>query len=182
MQETSLQQTKMLFLFMNFVKITSILGDLTEQCLRGNLTDRRRIELEDGLMEYMHNLPTAFHLYDRETETLMPYTFRSRQLHVPYFVALIILFRQGPPEKCPSTISILAASFISGIFEEYLDWGDISFVSPPSIFYLLVASLVQVSSHRFPALSSSTERETRITDQAIRSSKSVSPPHSARRG
>lgn len=86
---------------------------------------------------------------------------------MPFFVSLIILSRQKTPEKCPPAISLVAASFISGIFEEYLDWGDIAFVSPPSIFYLLVASLVQKSSHRFPAFSASTHRENRITSTAL---------------
>lgn len=155
------------FLFVNFVQITQILGDLTQSCLRGDLTQQRRIETERSLLSWLHNLPKVYHLFDRETHALNPYTVRSRQLHVPYFVILIILFRQGAPDRCPSAISVLAASFISGIFEEYLDWGDIAFVSPPSIFYLLVASLVQVSSHRFTPLSFAAEKETRITDQAL---------------
>ncbi|KAI1614338.1 fungal-specific transcription factor domain-containing protein [Exophiala viscosa] len=154
-------------LFVNFVQITQILGDLTQHCLRGDLTQQRRIETEKTLLSWLHSLPKVFHLCHRETHALNPYTVRSRQLHVPYFVILIILFRQGAPDRCPSAISVLAASFISGIFEEYLDWGDIAFVSPPSIFYLLVASLLQVSSHRFAPLSFAAEKETRITDQAI---------------
>ncbi|KAK5047263.1 hypothetical protein LTR84_006785 [Exophiala bonariae] len=154
-------------LFMNFISITRILGDLTQSCLRGHLTENQRLEFETSLSSWIGALPEIFHLHDRTTNLLKPYSFRSRQLHVPYFVALIILFRQEAPDKCPSGVSVLAASFISGIFEEYLDWADIWFVSPASIFYLLVASLLQISAHRFPALAANAGKETRITDQAI---------------
>lgn len=154
-------------LFMNFVSITRILGDLTQSCLRGDLNQNKRLEFETSLSSWISNLPEVFHLHDRTTKLLRPYSFRSRQLHAPYFVALIILFRQEAPDKCPSGVSVLAASFISGIFEEYLDWADISFVSPASIFYLLVASLLQISSHRFHTLAANANKETRITDQAI---------------
>jgi hypothetical protein len=155
------------FLFINFVSITSILGDLTQACLRGELSHRRRSEIQDRLVKWVRDLPAALHLHDRSTHRLNPYTFWSRQLHVPYFVSLIILFRQRTPENCPPAISLLASSFISGVFEEYLDWGDIAFVSPPSIFYLLVASLVQISSHRYPQLMTYRDRERRITHQAF---------------
>lgn len=154
-------------LFINFVQIVRILADLTQASLRGNLNFGRRLEIEVSLRSWLMDLPDVFHLHDRKTRTLRPYTFRSRQLHVPYFVALIILFRQDAPDKCPSGASVLAASYISGIFEEYLDWGDISFVSPASIFYLLVASLLQISAQRFAILATCSEHEVRITNQAI---------------
>lgn len=153
--------------FMNFVRITTILGDLSQACLRGGLSHRQRLEFEVQLQDWLQQLPAAFHLHDRSSRRSTPYTFRSRQLHVPYFVSLVILFRQKTPEKCPPGVSVVAASFISGIFEEYLDWGDIAFVSAPSIFYLLVASLVQASSNRFPVLATHRAKEKSITKNAI---------------
>lgn len=162
-------------LFMNFIHITRILGDITQSCLRGDLTQNQRLEFESSLSSWVGSLPEVFHLHDRSTKLLNPYSFRSRQLHVPYFVALIILFRQEAPDKCPSGVSVLAASFISGVFEEYLDWADISSVSPASIFYLLVASLLQISSHRFQTLASNADKETRVTDQSIQELKKRFP-------
>lgn len=154
-------------LFINFVSITSILGDLTQACLRGELTHRRRADVEDRLLTWLRELPPQLHLHDRGSHQLIPYSFYGRQIHVPFFVSFIILFRQKTPERCPPAISLLASSFITGIFEEYLDWGDIAFVSPASIFYLLVASLVQASSHRFSPFSLHQEKERRITHLAL---------------
>jgi hypothetical protein len=162
-------------LFIEFVSVTVILGDLTQACLRQDLSVRRRADIEASLRLWLRDLPTEFHLHDRSTRSLIPYNFRSRQLHVPYFISLIILFRQKTPDQCPPGISILAASFILGIYEEYLDWGDINYVSPPSIFYLMAASLVQASSHRFPALATNKEKELHVTHDAIHSLKQRFP-------
>lgn len=162
-------------LFINFVQITQILGDLTQAYLKGGLQHRLRLDIEDRLSKWLRDLPSAFHLCERSTRKPTPYSFRSRQLHVPFFVALIILFREESPASSPSAVLILSASFISGIFEEYLDWGDIAFVSPPSIFYLLVATLVQVSSHRFSSLSTNREKETKVSDSAIQELKKRFP-------
>lgn len=154
-------------LFMVFVTITTILGDLTEACLRGALNSTYRIHIEGRLQQWVEKLPPQFHLHIRDTKLLTPYNFRVRQLHVPYFVALIILSRQGVPDRRPSGLGLLAASFISGIYEEYLDWEDLSHVPPAAIFYLLVASLEQISAHRFASLSSSREKEVGIRELAL---------------
>ncbi|KAK5169802.1 uncharacterized protein LTR77_005780 [Saxophila tyrrhenica] len=153
--------------FSSFVQITCIVGDLTQKCLRGDLTHKKRLDLETALLRWLDDLPAEFHLHDRTNGRLNSYSFRSRQLHVPYFVALIILSRQRSPEKCPPPVALLAASFIIGIFEEYLDWGDIAVVSPASIFYLMVASLVQASAYRFAAFARHREKEFDITRQAV---------------
>ncbi len=149
-------------LFMQFVQITSILGDLTEHCRRGTLTDRRRIDLEDSLRRWLNNLPASLRLHSPETGKLNAYDIRTRQLHVLYFVSLIILFRQEKTSQPPSPVSLLSASFISGIFEEYLTWEDISHLSVTSIFFLMVAALLQLSYHRFPSLATNRTEEIQI--------------------
>ncbi|KEF58806.1 uncharacterized protein A1O9_03649 [Exophiala aquamarina CBS 119918] len=149
-------------LFMHFVRITSILGDLTELCRRGTLSDNKRMHIEDSLLRWVNDVPAAFKLHHPLTGE--PYSYKSKalQLHLPYFSALIILFRQKNSDQAPSTASLLAASFISGIFEEFLTWEDIAFLAPTSIFYLMIAALVQLSSHRFESLAESEAVEIEI--------------------
>ena len=108
--------------------------------------------IEERLLHWITNLPTSLHLHDRGTKRLNPYIFRSRHIHVPYFVAITILFHQKRSNECPPMPSLLAASFISGIFEEYLDWGAMTWVSPASIFYIFTAALTQISSHRYASI------------------------------
>lgn len=147
---------------MHFVRITSILGDLTELCRRGTLSDNKRMHIEDSLLRWVNEVPASFKLHHPLTGE--PYSYKSKalQLHLPYFAALIILFRQKNSDQAPSTASLLAASFISGIFEEFLTWEDITFLAPTCIFYLMIAALVQLSSHRFESLAESEAVEIEI--------------------
>jgi hypothetical protein len=150
-------------LFMQFVQITSILGDMTEHYRRGTLSDRKKIDFEDSLRGWLNAVPSSLRLYRRETGTktnrLTEYNFKFRQLHVLYFTALIILFRHDNKDDPPAPVSLLAASFISGIFQEYLTHEDIPHLSVTSIFYLMVAALLQLSYQRFPSLATHRNEE-----------------------
>lgn len=147
---------------MQFVHITSLLGDLTEHYRRGTLSERKKVDFENSLRQWIKELPAPLQLYNPETGKLREYNIKSRQLNVLYFVALIILFRQEKTNQPPSPVSLLAGSFVSGIFEEYLTWEDISHLSVTSIFYLMVTALLQISYHRFPALATARAEEIEI--------------------
>jgi len=120
------------------------------------------MNIEDSLLRWVNEVPAAFKLH--HPLTAEPYSYKSKalQLHLPYFASLIILFRQRNRDQAPSTASLLAASFVSGIFEEFLTWEDISFLAPTCIFYLMIAALVQLSSHRFEFLAESEAVEIEI--------------------
>lgn len=145
--------------FIHFVRIVSILGDITEHYRCGSLSERYRLNIELDLVRWINELPQALSLHDRTSRVLKPYDTKLRQLHVPFFVALIIFYRSDTPGQQFSLASLLAASFVSGIFEEYVSWGDIMFLAPASIFYLLVSSLIQVSSYQYPELGQNIEAE-----------------------
>ena len=147
---------------MQFVQITSILGDMTEHYRRGMLTDRKKIEFEDTLRRWLKAVPFNLRLYHPETKKVNEYNFKVRQLHTLYFAALIILFRHEKRDQPPSPVSLLAASFISGIFEEHLTWEDIPHLSVTNIFYLMVAALLQLSYQRSPSLASDRSQELEI--------------------
>ena len=146
-------------IFIHFIRITSILGDITEHYRCGSLSELHRLNIESQLLRWVTELPRAVSLYEEVSKCVRPYDLKIRQLHVPFFVALIIFYRSDTPGQQFSLTSLLAASFVSGIFEEYIAWGDIMFLAPASIFYLLVASLIQVSSYRYASLASKAESE-----------------------
>ncbi|KIW91466.1 uncharacterized protein Z519_07432 [Cladophialophora bantiana CBS 173.52] len=154
-------------LFMHFVQITSILGDMTEHYCRGTLSDRKKIDFEDTLRRWLKAVPPSLRLYHLETKRLNDYNFKSRQLHTLYFTSLIILFRHENRNQPPSPVSLLASSFISGIFEEYLTWEDISHLPVTSIFYLMVAALLQLSYQRFPSLATHRAEEIEIIRSSL---------------
>lgn len=134
------------------MRITAILGDITERYRRGTLSELHSLRIETELTRWLDELPPTLCLYDRTTRTLKPYDFKARQLHIPFLVALIIFYRSDTPGQQFSLTSLVAASSVMGIFEEYIAWGDIHFLAPASIFYLLVASLVQITSYRYALL------------------------------
>ncbi|OAP59806.1 hypothetical protein AYL99_04808 [Fonsecaea erecta] len=154
-------------LFMHFVQITSILGDMTAEHRRGTLSDRKKIDFEDTLRRWLKAVPPSLRLYNPETKRLNDYNFKSRQLHTIYFTSLIILFRQDKRDQPPSPVALLAASFISGIFEEYLTWEDVSHLAVTSIFYLMVAALLQLSYQRFPSLATHRTEEIEIIRSSL---------------
>lgn len=135
--------------------------------MRETLNQRSRLEIENSLLQWIRSLPAPLHLHDRSTKQINPYDFRVRHLHVPYFVTLIILAHQSQPKQSPSGSAVIAAAFVSGILEEYLDWGDIAYVSPATIFYTFVAALVQISSHRFTPFASSAAAEQKVVEQTL---------------
>jgi hypothetical protein len=156
-------------LFLAFVRIVSILGDITEHYRRGSMSEMDRLAIETALLQWINDLPPTLHLYDRTSHTLNPYDFKTRQLHVPFFVALLIFYRSESPGLVQpfSLTSLLCGSFILGIFDEFLAWGDVMFLAPAHIFYLLVAGLIQISSHRDSTLSQNAEQEIHTVRTAL---------------
>ena len=157
------------------MRIISILGDITEHYRRGSLSEMTRLNIETALLQWINELPPALHLHDRPSRALTPYEFKSRQLHVPYFVTLIIFYRSETPGQHLSLASLVAASFVSAIFEEYVAWGDIMFLPAPFIFYLLVAALIQISSYHYVNLSANADSEIRTIRDSLKELKKRFP-------
>jgi hypothetical protein len=149
-------------LFKYFVQITSVTGDMTEHYRRGTLNDRVKIDFELTLRRWLTALPPNLRLYHPDTLVLTEYDFKIRQLHALYFTALIILFRHEKRDQPPSPVSLLAASFVSGIFQEYLEREDLCHISVTNIFYLMVTALLQISYQRFPSLAVHRDQEIEI--------------------
>lgn len=155
-------------LFIAYVEIYSILGDLTENSVRGTLGRSSRMLIEDRLFRWMYNLPEEFHIHDRKTRQLCPYNSKARQLHVPYFTVLSILFRPTVVDTPPSVATVLSSSFVVGICEDFLARGEIPVLGPVFIFHLLAAALAELSCHNYPVLWEKTERELEVLNQALK--------------
>jgi hypothetical protein len=65
---------------------------------------------------------------------------------------LTILNKSTPPASSPSTASLLASSFIAGIFEDFLARDELRYLGPIFTFYLLTAGVTLLSSYRFAGL------------------------------
>ncbi|EER23101.1 hypothetical protein D8B26_004411 [Coccidioides posadasii str. Silveira] len=158
-------------LFIVYVEISALLGDLTQCYCRRSLSRQKRVNIENALYRWTRELPESLRLFRRYSPTegapahrlvLMPYNFEARQLHVPYFITLAILYRPISPSNLPSAAAILASSFIAGIFEDFLARDEIRFLGPIFTFYLLAAGVGLMSCFPYPHLWERAEQDLRI--------------------
>jgi hypothetical protein len=125
------------------------------------------MDVEQSLLQWLQDMPVSLRLFDHTSRTLSPYNLKLRQLYIPFFVALIIFYRPDSRGSQFSLASLLAASCITKIYEEFIDWGDIAFLAPTFIFYILVAGLTQLSAHRYLDLAERAEADIRTIRVAL---------------
>ena len=152
---------------MEWVRVYNILGTLTEHAVRNNLSHSCMLAIEVDLERWVRDLPEELHLYNRSTGEVTAYCSQVRQLHLPYFTALMISCRGNGSTNYLSARNILSSSFVTGIFEEFLAWGETSHLPPASIFHLMVAALVQVSCHGDKTLWESAEPELEVINTSL---------------
>lgn len=147
-------------LFIAYVEISSILGHLTQYYRRKSFTRHIRQSIENRLYRWTRDLPSSLRLFNRSTslpeweptlDTLAPYSFEARQLHIPYFICLAIMCRPSPGNS-PSPAVVLASSFVAGMFEDFLARDEIQFLGPIFTFHLLAAGIGLLSCQKIPAL------------------------------
>lgn len=153
-------------LFLAYVEISGILGDLTEGVVRGNLGRARSLSLQTRLLHFIRDLPEPLRLYHRNG-ALMPYNFKARQLHSFYFAAITLLFRPESSGNVPSGPTLLASSFCAGLFEDFLARGEVSALAPVFIFHLLTAAYAQLAYYKYPRLWAKAEPELNVINQAL---------------
>jgi hypothetical protein len=155
-------------LFVAYVGICSILGDLTECRIRNQLSHSKRVLLDTDLCNWISHLPASLQMYRQETPRVpAPYDSQAWQLHVIYFTILTILYRPTSSASIPCPVSLLSSSFVAGIFEEFLVRDDIRFLPPIFSFHLLIAAMPQFSCHSYTSLRPSAEHEIRVINMSL---------------
>lgn len=143
-------------LFIPYVEICCLLGDLVECCSRRRMGSTQRLHVEAVLFRWTRTLPSNLSLSPKQPHTktydLLAHNFNARQLHVPYFISLIILARPTAASGEVSSVPVLAASFVAGIYEYFLASDQVKFLSPVFTNFCLVASIVLLSVRPFPDL------------------------------
>lgn len=143
-------------LFIPYVEICCLLGDLVECCSRRRMCNTQRLHVETVLFRWTRTLPSNLSLSPKQPHTktydLLAHNFNARQLHVPYFICLIILARPTAASGEVSSVPLLAASFVAGIYEYFLARDQVKFLSPVFTNFCLVASIVLLSVRPFPDL------------------------------
>jgi hypothetical protein len=107
-------------------------------------------------------------LFRRDADKeLIPYNFKARQLALYYFVILIILHRSEGPGTPASTASLVASSFVAGIFEDFLSRDELRYLGPAFAFYALAGGLSALTGYRYAGLESVAEDEYNVISLSL---------------
>jgi hypothetical protein len=154
-------------LFISYVDICKILGDLTEGVVRGDLGRWKSVSLQSQLFSWIDSLPDLLRIYGPRTHALSPYNIKARQLHISYFTALTLLFRPTTTDNIPSGAALLASSFVASIYEDLLARGEIPILAPAYIFHLMTNAYAQLACYKYPSLWPKAEAELEIVNQCL---------------
>ncbi|PVI00611.1 hypothetical protein DM02DRAFT_562703 [Periconia macrospinosa] len=155
-------------LFAAYVDISCILGDLTQSYLRKQGLQEHKKSLEDRLFRWLKTLPPHLQLCkSMEGRPPIPYNFETRQLHAQYFTVLVILNRPTDPKFSPSAASLLASSYIAGIYEDFMARDELKYLGPIFTFYCFAAGMSQLSSYRYTRLGPVAEKDLSVISKAL---------------
>ncbi|OAL03784.1 hypothetical protein IQ06DRAFT_243908, partial [Phaeosphaeriaceae sp. SRC1lsM3a] len=143
-------------LFVRYVEICRMLGDLTDYCNRGFLPSPQRFQMESALHRWLEDMPSDFRLSD----TPGVENFASRQLHLPYLMSVMIFARFT--SKRVSRTAVLAASYCAGIFETFLARDEIRFLAPVFTIYCISSGFTLLTLFDHPNLWSSAQTDMNI--------------------
>jgi hypothetical protein len=141
---------------------------LTQSYLRKHGLQEQKRSLEDRLFRWLKTLPDDMQLCRNvEGRPLKPYNFEARQLHIQYFSVLVILNRPTDSKMAPSVPSLLASSFVAGIFEDFMARDELRYLGPIYTFYCLTAGMAQLSCYRYSGLADIAEENLTIMARAL---------------
>ncbi|KAK5675706.1 hypothetical protein LTS10_011806 [Elasticomyces elasticus] len=143
-------------LFVSYVDICCALGDVVESFSRDSMTRDKRSATENVLFRWTRSLPQWLQLaqWSPATSCWEPkvHDFKARQLHVIYFVTLTILAKGTGTDRTISQVAILAASFIAGVYEDFLARDLVRTLSPTYTTFCFMAGLVLLPLRKDAAL------------------------------
>ena len=137
--------------FIAFVDLSLVLGRFTTNVLRGVPSRVHNADIENALYRWIKSLPEPIRLSPR-IQFLKPHDFECRQIHVLYYVSLILLHRAHAVDGPFPIAAVIAASTVAGIFEEFLARDKVQYLGPMFTFHLLAAAIALLSCYRYPDL------------------------------
>lgn len=147
-------------LFIAHVSISRHMGDIAESHRKRGLTDDLRQTYENVLFRWIYRLPQPLRLFTNQPlKGLADRHLTNLQLHVSYFVCLLMLYKDANSESPEFTAALLAASFIVGILEDIMARDEVRYLPAIFPFYTLAAGLVGLLGYRYPDLRSIAEQE-----------------------
>ncbi|KAK4935527.1 hypothetical protein LTR10_023438 [Elasticomyces elasticus] len=142
-------------IFVPYVEICCLLGDITDCCSRHHLPSSKRLQVESMLFRWLRTLSPTLRL--TPTVPASDYVasddnYDARLLHIHYFTTVSMLSRYTTPKEYVPHEAVFAASFAAGVFETLLARDEIKFLAPPFTIFCLICSMVLVSLRPFDHL------------------------------
>ena len=153
-------------IFVAYVSISLILGRMTDWYLRGKKANSQKASIEADLFSWIEDLPLIIRPADSMGK-LHGYDFNTRQLYLPYFTAICILYRVQPSSDTLSAAAIMASSCIVRLVEDFIARDQLRHMNAMLAIYLLVAGLGQLSCFGRPDLWTSSKRELEVVVHAL---------------
>lgn len=139
-------------LWVAYVRISGILGDLSQWHLRGCPEGEKKTQsFEKDIKDWIQTLPSELRVCD-DMGNMLPYDCNTRFLYLPYFTAISILYKpklpSGPKGSPQLTLgSTIAASCVARIFEDALARNEVRHGVAMQAIYLLIAGICQLGSY-----------------------------------
>lgn len=146
-------------LFLAYCTISRLLGDTVESHLRQEISRQRQVDLENAVYRWAKQVIPRLRSCVTPQDNAVTCNFEIQQVLVMYFVVLTILHRSPTPGSVPPAASLVASSFIAGIYEEFLLRDELRYLGPVFAFYPLCAGLSLLSSCRYTHLQNTAEHE-----------------------
>ncbi|KAJ5893255.1 hypothetical protein N7495_004946 [Penicillium taxi] len=123
------------------------------------LSGEPEVDLENAVYRWAKQVIPKLRISAATQEDVITSNLEVQQLLVMYFVTLTILHRSPTPNSVPHAGSLVASSFLAGIYEGFLLRDELRYLGPVFAFYPLCAGLSLLSSCRYRQLQSTAEHE-----------------------
>jgi hypothetical protein len=131
----------------------------------------KRLYIVNSLYRWTRSLPEDMRVAssNQPPNTFFPnaQNFPARQLHLPYFISLIVLSRMQHTTGTVSLTATLAASLVARIFEDFLARDEIKILAPIFTRYSLIAGMALVSVMPHQQLWNAAQHDLQTLQQAL---------------
>jgi hypothetical protein len=144
-----------------YVSIAQLLGNIVQRCLRRDLWPEHQRTLETSLFRW------AKQDFQTISGPSLSTSLETRQVLVVYFANLIMLDRSGSVEGPLAARSLLCASFVVGIYRDFLEKDELCRLGPAFTFYALCAGLVLIPAYKIEPLWETANEDTVILKASL---------------
>ncbi|KAH9220152.1 hypothetical protein DL95DRAFT_481158 [Leptodontidium sp. 2 PMI_412] len=130
----------------------------------------KRLHSESSLFKWTRILPGSLRI--RRSKTAISneqaaYSFNARQLYLPSFTTVAMLTRTKSDQHNISPATILASSFVAGIFEDSLARDEQKFLPSVFTFYILATGVSFAPLRKYPTLWNVAQQDLKILRTAL---------------